>query len=257
MQETACLASVSIAFTTIYQMIALNLVTDWSPSWGMVAYVMFWVNAALAAVACIGIPYVFTKLQGPGIDNIAPSTLLPLIAALTAAAGGGVVCRYGQLGANLQVPVIIVSYLFVGLGLPLSVVIDAVFLARLFDKSFPVKQKVYQLMILCGPLGQGSFALQILGNVVQRGAFASYDNSPFVGPGGASTVATSSEFMGLLTWGYGIFWWGFACVAVGHYLVTEPKELVQWHTSLASWAMVFPWVSSLHPSNCSGFADWW
>jgi len=199
--ETACLASISIAFTTIIQMIAVNLVADWNPGWGMVCFVLWWINAAMAAACCIGIPYVFTKFEGPGTDAVPPGTLLPLIAALTVAAGGGVICRYGELGADLQVPVIIVSYLFIGLGLPLSVVVDAVFLTRLFDNQFPMKQKVYQLMILCGPLGQGSFALQILGQVVQRGAFASYNNSSFVGPSGASTIATCSELMGLITWG--------------------------------------------------------
>lgn len=65
----------------------------------------------MAFVACVGIPYVSTKLEGAGIDFLPPGVLLPLIAALTAAAGGGVVCRYGELSATLQVPVIIVSYL--------------------------------------------------------------------------------------------------------------------------------------------------
>ena len=72
----------------------------------------------MAAVACIGIPYVFTKIEGPGTDMVPPGVLLPLIAALTAAAGGGVICRYGELDATLQVPMIIVSYLYV--SLPIS-----------------------------------------------------------------------------------------------------------------------------------------
>lgn len=33
--ETACMASISITFTTIIQMISLNLVADWGQSWGM------------------------------------------------------------------------------------------------------------------------------------------------------------------------------------------------------------------------------
>lgn len=35
--------------------------------------------------------------------SIQPAILLALIAGLTLAAGGGVVCRYGELGADLQV----------------------------------------------------------------------------------------------------------------------------------------------------------
>lgn len=222
-------------------MIALNLVTTWGRGWGFAAWVLWWINAVMAGVACIGIPYIFTKLEGSGIDYLPPGVLLPLIAALTAAAGGGVVCRYGELGADLQVPVIIVSYLFIGLALPLSVVVDAVFLARVFDKAFPVKQRVYQLMILCGPLGQASFCLCILGDTVQRGAFAAYDTSTFLSASGANAVATASQFLGLITWGYGTFWWAFACIAIVHYMITEPKALLRWDKTLSSWSMVFPW----------------
>lgn len=201
--ETSCLSSIVITYTTIIQMIALNLTTDWGKGWGTAAMVLWWINAAMAVVACVVMPYIFTKLEAPTIDMVPPGMLLPLISALTAAAGGGVVCRYGELGAGLQVPIIIVSYLFIGLGLPLSVVVDAVFLARLLDRAFPIKQKVYQLMILCGPLGQASFALQILGVCVRRGAFREYDSGMFLDGSSGSTVATASQFLGLITWGYG------------------------------------------------------
>jgi tellurite resistance protein TehA-like permease len=244
--ETACLCSISIAFTTIIQMIALTLTPSWGPSWGMAAYVMWWINVAMAAVACIAIPYVLTKVDGPGISSVPPGALLPSIAALTIAAGGGVVCRYGAISASQQVPVIIVSYLFVGIGLPLAVIIDAVILARFFDRSFPMKQQVYQLLMICGPLGQGSFAMQILGSCVQRGAFAQYNTSSFISATGASTIATGSQFLGLLTWGYGIFWWAYACIAILHYVVAEPKALLKWDQTLSIWSLIFPWVSDEH-----------
>lgn len=98
-------------------------------------------------------------------------------------------------------------------------------------------------MILVGPFGQGSFALQILGSVVQRGAFATYDTSSFIGPSGASTIATASQLLGLLSWGYGTFFWLFASIAVLHYMVSDPKELLKWDQTLTAWSMVFPLVS--------------
>jgi tellurite resistance protein TehA-like permease len=87
--ETAGLASVSITSTTVIQMVALTLVDSWSPRWGVVAYVLWWVNAAMAAVTCTGMPYVFVKYEPPGVAALSPATQLSLIAALTAAAGGG------------------------------------------------------------------------------------------------------------------------------------------------------------------------
>lgn len=241
--ETACLCCISIAFTTIIQMIALTLTPSWGPGWGMAAYVLWWINVVMAALACTAIPYVLTKVNGTGVDSTPPAALLPSIAALTIAAAGGVICRYGAISASLQVPVIIVSYLFVGIGLPLALIIDAVILARFLDRSFPMKQQVYQIMILCGPLGQGSFAMQILGTCVQRGAFAQYNTSSFLSATGASTIATCSQFFGLLTWGYGIFWWAFACIAILHYIISKPKALLRWDQTLSVWSIIFPWVS--------------
>lgn len=207
----------------------------------MAAYVMYWVNVVMAATACIGIPYVFTKLERPGIDEISPTVSLPLIAALTLAAGGGVTCQYGQLGANLQVPVIILSYLFIGMALPLSVAFDGMFLVRLFDKAVPRQQKVYQLMIVCGPPGQASFALQMLGTCVKSGAFATYDTSSFIGPSSASPIGTTSQVLGLVYWGYATFWWAFASIAVLHDTISSPKTVLRWDQSLTAWSLVFPW----------------
>ncbi|KAI9880621.1 MAG: hypothetical protein M1830_001972 [Pleopsidium flavum] len=239
--ESACLSSISITFTVIIQMIALTVVRDWSSRWGMVAYVLWWINTAMSVAACIGIPYLFVRTEPPGLSAVSPSIVLPLIAALTSAAGGGVICRYGALSDAQQVPVIIVSYLLIGLAMPLTIAYDAVFLSRLFDGSFPSKQQTYQVMILCGPLGQGSFALQILGEVVQRGSFAGYNRGVFLTKAAAVPVAYASEFLGLLSWGYGTFWWAFAVISLLHEAVTQSRKGSKFSFSLAAWSLVFPW----------------
>ena len=243
--ETACLSSICITFTTIIQMIALTVVRDWSSKWGTVAFVLWWINVAMAVTCCIGLPYVFATIEAPGLDFVPPSILLPLIASLTAAAGGGVICRYGALSPQQQVPVIIVSYLLVGMGLPLSLAYDAVFLARCFDKKFPTGHPTDQMFLLCGPLGQGSFALQILGEAVARGSFAAYDSGVFLTEKAATPIAFASEAAGLMAWGFGTFWWGFAVIAVLHDSSNRAKAkggLLKLEFSLTAWSIVFPWV---------------
>ncbi|TKA28274.1 hypothetical protein B0A54_17125 [Friedmanniomyces endolithicus] len=126
----------------------------------MAVYVMYWINVITAASACRGVPHVLTKLEAHGIDAVAPRSFLPLIAALMLAAGGGVLCRYSELGADLPVPVIILPYIFIGMAQPLSIAFDSVFVDRLFDKAYPAQQKVYRIMILCEPPPQASFPLQ-------------------------------------------------------------------------------------------------
>lgn len=144
--ETACLSCVCVAFTTVVQMVVLNLVGDWGREWGEVALVLWWVNVAMALGCVIGIPYVITRMEAPGVDAVPPGILLPAISALTVAAGGGVVCRYGELRAGLEVPVVVVSFLFVGVGMGLSLLVDGVVLARLLEKgAFPTEQVCFQL----------------------------------------------------------------------------------------------------------------
>jgi Voltage-dependent anion channel len=99
------------------------------------------------------------------VSTLSSATQLHLISALTNAAGSAIVCTYGELNNRLQVPVIIESYLIIGMGLTLSLGFDSLFMARLFDRSSPKGMKVYQDMILFGPWGQRSFALQALGKV--------------------------------------------------------------------------------------------
>ncbi|KAJ5982054.1 hypothetical protein N7451_012154 [Penicillium sp. IBT 35674x] len=119
--ETSCLASISITFTSIIIMAAVVLVRKWGSAWGIVVYVLWWINTAMAVGSVMWIPYVYVKVQPPGLEAVAPGVLLPLISALTSAAGGSIICRYGALSDRLQIPVIIVSYLEVGVGLPLAV----------------------------------------------------------------------------------------------------------------------------------------
>lgn len=243
--ETSCLASIPITFTTIIQMIVLVLVHQWGSAWGIVAFVLWWINTAMAVIAVMVIPYVFVKVQPPGIKAVTPVVLLPLISALTSAAGGGVICHYGDFSDRLQVPVIIVSYLEVGVGLLLAMTLNDVFVTRLFDQSFPDLEHIYQDMILCGPFGQGSFALQALGEVVSKGSFAEYDRGIFLTAQAAKPISYASQLAGLLAWGYGTFWWVFAITSIIHTFFSQPGGIRNSRFTMSAWALVFPWVSSI------------
>ncbi|EYE95214.1 putative malic acid transport protein [Aspergillus ruber CBS 135680] len=239
--ETACLASVPITFTSIIQMTTLVLVHSWGKAWAIVSFVLWWINTGLVLVAVMVIPYVFVKVQPPGVKAILPCVLLPLISALTSAAGGGVLCVYGQISPRLQVPIIIVSYLEIGLALPMALGLSEIFATRLFDRSFPKLEQIYQDMILCGPFGQGSFAFQVLGQAVLKGAFAEYNRGTFLTAQATQPVAFASHFAGLLSWGYGTFWWCFAIISIVHTFISQPGGIRGSHFTMSAWALVFPW----------------
>ncbi|TPX13066.1 uncharacterized protein E0L32_006492 [Thyridium curvatum] len=249
--EVACFSSVSIAFTSCVQMVALAL--GHIPGWATAACILWWVNMGLALVACTIIPYYYLHVQPPGAQQILPVTQLPLVAAITLAAGGGVVVAGGfatgtEAPAPLRLPIAMVSYLFLGLGMPLALAMSTVYLVRLFDGVPPPGGKVYQDMILAGPWGQGSFALQALGGVLasQAEAFAAYSpGGVFFSRHAVEVVGYASMFLGFLSWGQGTFWWFYASTSVGHSHVSPRKRTHDHHISysLAEWSLVFPWVS--------------
>lgn len=208
----------------------------------MAAYVLWWINVAMAIIACVGMPYVFAKYVPPGVNRLSPAVNLPIIAALTAAAGGGTLCRYGGLGVHDQIPTIIVSYLLIGAALPLALGFSILFMARLFNNESPTGADIFQDMILCGPWGQGSFALQILGSDVMRSSFAEYNREIFLTAAAAKPVGYSSIFIGLVCWGHATFWWAFAVISIVH---SGFDKKARWRKMdyLQAWSLVFPWVS--------------
>jgi len=167
--ETSCLSSISIAITSILQLASLT----YGGHAGLPIYILWWFNTALSVIACLGIPYIQLMFQPPEIHSnfLPPSILLPFIAALTSAAGGGTICRTADISPRLQVPALIVSYLEVGMGLALAAAVYTLILYQHLHHIHPPPDKVYQDMILCGPFGQGSFALQILGEAVVKRQF--------------------------------------------------------------------------------------
>ncbi|OIW30040.1 putative malic acid transport protein [Coniochaeta ligniaria NRRL 30616] len=241
LSESACLASICITYTSIIQMMVLALVQGgWGKGWGMAGHVMWWTNVALAIAAVVVLPFINIRLYPVGVPHLSPASQLPMIAALTVAAGGGTICQGAEISPQLQIPVIIVSYLFVGLGLPLAFALDVLFWARLLDRSLPDRQHTFQDMILCGPWGQGSFCLQVLGSVVLDGSFAAYDRGKFITAEAAGPVGYASIFAGLLAWGMGTFWWLFAILSITH--GTADRGRVRGIPyGLAAWSIVFPW----------------
>ncbi|KAK3935588.1 putative malic acid transport protein [Diplogelasinospora grovesii] len=212
--EINCLSSISITFTSIIQMMALVLVQGWARGWGIAVYVLWWVNVAMAILACIVLAFFTFRVFPSKVSSLSPGTQLPFIAALTVAAGGGTVAKYAEISCAQQVAVIIVSYLFLGTGFTIAFALDVLYLSRLMHQSLPRAAQAYQDMILCGPWGQGSFALQILGQVVLTGAFAGEAQGVFLTARAADPVGFASIFAGLLSWGAGTFWWTFAVFSI-------------------------------------------
>ena len=241
--ELCCLASISITLGVIIDMVALVCAQDWGPSWGMVAYVLSWIQVAVAIAANIGIPYKYFASEPPGIDNMPPNVVLPSIAAVTAAATCGVVAYAGNLSSRAQVPMILVGYILLGLGLPFSFIITAVYIARLLRSGLPSRNQNPMNWILVGPLGQAAYACQILGAATAspgHQTFASYDRGYFITASSGQVISTVSTLAALVLWGYATFWILFSLAATIHLEIFSKGGIRSSKYRLAVWSPVFP-----------------
>lgn len=251
------LASISITFTSILQMASISITSTWRGGWPSALLGLWWFNVGLAFLSTTVITFFTVRAYPHGIKNLPPTSHLPLIAALTVAAGGGTICGYAIPGPDhtaSQAPVIIVSYLFIGMALPIALVEDSLFLMRATDRGIgEATENVYTDMILCGPWGQASFALQGLGSAVLKGGLVGPQ-----GPGGGGMwmvpamkepVGFLSIFAGLMSWGVGTFWWTFALLSIAWAWARSRKDDgVRKAVSfgIPTWSIIFPWVS-LYP----------
>ncbi len=249
--ELCCLASLSITFGAIVDMLALVCAKSWGPSWGTAAYVLSWINVGLVFPVVVGIPYVYFCREPPGVEKIPPSIVLPANAAITASATCGVVCYAGKLTAGEQVPMIMVGYILLGLGLNFAVLTTGIYVVRLLDGGFPQRPQVLLNFILVGPLGQAAYAAQILGMATSspgNRSFADYNRGTFITESAGQTISVVSILSGLVLWGYGAFWLLFSLATTVHLGFFTDGGIKTTQYSLSAWSPVFPWVRSRHTS---------
>ncbi|KAH8879927.1 hypothetical protein GQ53DRAFT_20326 [Thozetella sp. PMI_491] len=245
--EIACLSSISIALTSVNQMLALTFGSSPNTRWSMLSFVLWWIDMVIALAASALIPIAFAKIQPPGLAGVSPAMLLPLIAAITFAAGGGTLAGSLHVSVDHVMPMLVVSYLFLGLAMPLTIAITTAYLLRLFERHQPSKQNIFSEMMLCGPWGQGSYALQALGQALMENQAAIEQSSAGLLWSAQATgpIAIGSMFFGLVFWGQGLFWWFLATTSaasqwVFHNRGNGPGEMANRY-SLTGWCLVFPW----------------
>lgn len=254
--EASCLASISVSFSVSVMMVSLVVVPSWGGrSWANAVYVMWWVAAALATACCVGVPLLFLKTvraQGGFLESLTPTTQLPIIAALTAAAGAGTIASAVDLERAQLVPMLIVGFLLVGLALPLAVMLDVLFLIRMLqphegNSGGPLPpQLIYTDMVLCGPWGQASFALQSLGQAMTNlkptsGPYPSPESAVFVSQQAVAPIGYASMLGGVVAWGQATFWWTFAVFCIMRVVLAVVRKRESFPFAIPSWSIVFPW----------------
>ncbi|MCJ1448336.1 MAG: hypothetical protein MMC23_008851 [Stictis urceolatum] len=238
-EELCYFSCIPIALLTIAELTALQVSTAY---WGgyafsLVAYVLWWIGAGSMVTLSLAIYITIFKI--PLVeDRTAPTALfIPAVGTATVATSGGLITMYAyNIAARLSVPVLILSYILVGQGIFLAVMIYTIFTHRLMTKGWPEAPKIPSLALLVGPMGQSATALQLLGTAANTGQkFSGYHKGTFLQSNPAMALDAAGILISMMLFGFGIFW---VCILVWALLETAYKR--EHSFTMTWWSTIFP-----------------
>ena len=191
-----------------------------------VAQALWWLDAAMAVGFGWIVPYLMFTQQEHSLDGMTAVWLLPIVASEVTASSGGYLAPH-LTGVAAQA-VVAASYVLWALSVPLAMGIVVIVFLRLALHKLPHRAMAASSWLVLGPIGTGALALMVLGQAAEPA---------FAVTGLASAAALARPFglvVGLLLWGYGLWWWGMACLFTLRYMREGMPFNMGW------WGFTFP-----------------
>ncbi|KAJ3579524.1 hypothetical protein NPX13_g1043 [Xylaria arbuscula] len=228
------LGTFPMGFATIISMTVNVMVPRFGGCWVQIAWVFWWVDVAISMMTALGVPWLL-QIRHHEVTDLGKMTagwLLPIVAPIVAAATGSVVASV--LEPNHALITILTSYAILGTGLPAALSIIAIYFMRVATKKLPPTEHMVSTFLPLGPLGQGGFAAQKLGEQALR-VFPLTNTLPAVSEQSrllSGEVLYTTGFLTAITlWGFGLMWLFFAVLSVTRQRVPFSQG---W------WAFTFP-----------------
>lgn len=239
--QSLFLGTFAMGFATIVNMCALSAAPAWGSGFVTFTWVIWWIDAAISIVICIGLPFLQFTRHKQALDQITGVWLLPVVAPIVAAASGGIVAPLLEDGhARLT---LVVSWIILGSGLSVAFFLMTLYYLRLAIYKIPPAALIVSAFLPLGPCGQGAFALlklsQVLwdltretGQALGTAASATADDARIM----AASIYAVSIVAALLLWGLGLVWLTLAIsVLFDLWLVSDEVRF-----NLGFWGFTFP-----------------
>ncbi|KAI1296030.1 sulfite efflux pump SSU1 [Xylaria venustula] len=223
------LGTFPMGFATLIAMTVNVVVPRSSQAWVEVVWIFWWFDAAVSMGTALYIPWLLQvrHLKVTDLEKMTAGWLLPIVAPIVAAATGSAVASV--LDPSRALVVILTSYAILGTGLPTALAVIVIYLMRLTTKKLPPAEHMISTFLPLGPLGQGGFAAQKLGEQALRVFPITHTLSKI---GQAGEILYAIGFLtAIILWGFGLVWLFFAVLSV-------TRQRVPF--SLGWWALTFP-----------------
>ncbi|PVH97866.1 putative MFS transporter [Periconia macrospinosa] len=215
--QSLFLATFPIGLATLINLIVLICTPSWGQGLAIFAWVLWWIDSVMALIACFHLTWM-TALY-----------FIPILSIVIAATSGALVARALTNNAH-QLWTLIISYVFWGIGTPMSWIIMTLYFLRMTVHKPLEREVIVSLLLPIGPLGLSGFSLISLGKVA-RHAFALKDTIPSVAHAGDAFYLVGL-LVGLVMWGFALIWFIVAIIMIA---MAYPFPF-----NMGWWGFVFP-----------------
>ncbi|EMD94607.1 hypothetical protein COCC4DRAFT_147789 [Bipolaris maydis ATCC 48331] len=203
--QSLFLATFPVGLATLINMIVLACVRPWGQGMAIFAWVLWWIDSVLAVATSHNKHRLSNRRHD--LEEMTALYLIPIVAIVIAATSGALVA--GVLtNAKHQLWTLVISYIFWGIGTPLSWIIIIIIIIIL-----PLQREVIvSLLLPIGPLGLSGFSLIALGKVA-RHSFPLSGTIPHVANTG-DIFYLFGLIVGILLWGFAVVWFITAAIMI-------------------------------------------
>jgi len=228
-----------IAFLTLTSLTPLICSNSY---WGqhtftILGYVMWWIAAAWSLLTLFWVFITLIRRHEARDLRLPTMVILPAVSVSTVAVTGGIVVSLSyEMSSRLAVPVIIVSFMMVGLGVLLGLILTTYLFHQMLVQGWPPPAQSASVFILVGPMGQSAAALQQLGSAADAYMkFGGYNKGTFLTAEAAAPLDVACVLIALMLSGLGIIW---ELLAVWVMVERAWKKELSWNPG---WnAIIFP-----------------
>lgn len=212
---------------------------DMSLKWVYAVSYLWWMTLAVTTIIALLVPFVAFTRQKNVLEQATAVLLLPVVPAITQAAiGAGLADLLLDSAPHYAYNIWLCSYVVLGCGLPLALIILSLYFQRLILHHIPTQEMIVSSFLPLGPTGLAGFSLVKLGKVglallptVQTGS----NKDLGVLAGGMYGTGVVGA---LLLWGLGIW---FMIIAIASFYRRWSEGLVGFN--MGWWGLTFPLAS--------------
>lgn len=215
-------------------------------------YILFWVYVAFALIVCFPMLTIWFN-KSHEVTTFTPAWAFLIFPIMLTGVIAFNVLKVMPVSDPRTIGVLLVGYLFQGIGLFMTLFYLAIYLLRIITTGFMSGHQANGAFVACGPPGFTALALIHLGREARR-ILPEYN---LVSPLAGEIFFTSSVLSALLLFGLAVFFFAFGVIP---YWFKLHKHL---HEILGCWALTFPnvgWINTIMALSqifgVSGFKQW-